>query len=73
VQRFLVELNRFPKIVSVQGVELQPRRGTGGTGYEGLDVTVKLRAFVFRNERERGQDQEGAEKMAHQASPGAQS
>lgn len=73
IQRFLGELNRFPKIVSVQGVELQPRRTTGGMGYEGLDMTVKLRAFVFRLDREQRESEEGAEKMAQQQAPGAQS
>lgn len=73
VQRFLGELNRFPKIVAVHGVELQPRKSMGGANYEGLDLTVKLRAFVFQNDRERQQEDQEAEKMARQGATGAQS
>ena len=48
VLAFLSELERFPKIVSVQSVTLTPKNDLNAKGDpSNLDVTVELKAFLF--------------------------
>lgn len=48
VLAFLSELERFPKIVSVQSVTLTPKNDLNAKGDKSsLDVTVELKAFLF--------------------------
>jgi Tfp pilus assembly protein PilO len=45
-------LRKFPKIVSVQSVNLTPKTEANSTRYAHLDTTMRLKAFVFPTPQE---------------------
>lgn len=47
IMRWVNELQKFPKIVAARSVALAPKADANRTGFP-LDVTVELRAYVFR-------------------------
>lgn len=49
VMKFVNAMKAFPKIVAVRTVSLTPKLATGDkAGYSVLDVTLELRAFLFK-------------------------
>ena len=49
VMKFVDAMKSFPKIVAVRTVSLSPKHATGDSvGYSVLDVTLELRAFLFK-------------------------
>ncbi len=49
VMKFVDAMKAFPKIVAVRTVSLSPKQNLGGTaGYSVLDVTLELRAYLFK-------------------------
>lgn len=49
VMKFVNAMKAFPKIVAVRTVSLTPKQATGeSAGYSVLDVTLELRAYLFK-------------------------
>jgi Tfp pilus assembly protein PilO len=47
VQQFVTALQKFPKIVGVRSVSLQPKNDPNEIAGKKLDVTIELRAYLF--------------------------
>ncbi len=47
VQQFVTALQKFPKIVGVRSVSLQPKTDPAEAALKKLDVTIELRAYLF--------------------------
>lgn len=47
VQQFVTALHKFPKIVGVRSVSLQPKNDPTEAAAKKLDVTIELRAYLF--------------------------
>lgn len=52
VMNFIAALKTFPKIVAARTVALQPKLSKAATTGTELDVTIELRAFLFKPEKE---------------------
>jgi Tfp pilus assembly protein PilO len=52
VLNFIAALKTFPKIVAARTVSLQPKSGAKANETSVLDVTIELRAFLFKPDKE---------------------
>jgi Tfp pilus assembly protein PilO len=51
VMRFVQGLNNFPKIVAARTVSMEPKGQSSGVPSDLLDVTVTLRAYLFKDQK----------------------